>query len=53
MENSKFWNPKKNYFVFFLPAMAHKSIYWIDGIFFHQDFSYFNSLTSGHPINNQ
>ncbi len=24
MENTKLWNPKKNYFVLLLPPMAHK-----------------------------
>jgi hypothetical protein len=33
MENSKLWNPKKNYFVLLLPTMAHESIGWIEGLF--------------------
>jgi hypothetical protein len=30
MENTKFWNPKKNYFVLLRPSMAYKSIAWIE-----------------------
>jgi hypothetical protein len=31
MENTKLWDPKKNYFVLLLPPMAHKPNEGIDG----------------------